>query len=344
MKISELGEFGLIDRIAHLLPAAPSNVVVGIGDDVAVMQTQDGNYLLATCDIQVENVHFLADKITPYQLGRKIVAINVSDIAAMGGSPDWALVSLALPQHKEVDFVDELYRGMQEQIEAAGAYIVGGNISGTRKDVVVDLFLLGNVAPLQLICRDGAKQGDLIMVTGTLGDSRAGFELIRDQQLVVSENARRQANQRHLTPQPRLLEGQMLGRCGRLHAMADVSDGLLGDLGHICRASRVGAEIWAQDIPVGEACLEVAAASGTDGLDWALTGGEDYELLFAAAPDAVQEIEAMLLNETGTSCRVIGRVVSESKEIRVLFADGSDATRNYRRSGWDHFAGNTRKD
>lgn len=344
MKISEIGEFGLIDRIVHLLPAAPSNVVVGIGDDVAVLQTHDGNYLLATCDIQVENVHFLADKITPYQLGRKIVAINVSDIAAMGGSPDWALVSLALPQHKEVDFVDELYRGMQEQIEAAGAYIVGGNISGARKDVVVDLFLLGKVAPQHLICRDGAKQGDLIMITGTLGDSRAGFELIRDQQLLVSENARRQANQRHLTPQPRLLEGQMLGRYGKVHAMADVSDGLLGDLGHICRASRVGAEIWAQDIPVGEACLEVAAASGADGLDWALTGGEDYELLFTAGPDAVQEIEAMLLNETGTSCRVIGRVVSEPKAIRVLFADGSDATRNYQRSGWDHFAENTRKD
>ena len=344
MKINELGEFGLIDRIARMLPAASSSVVVGIGDDVAVLKHQDGSYLLATCDIQVENVHFLAEKITPYQLGRKIVAINVSDIAAMGGSPDWALVSLALPHHKEIDFVDDLYRGMQDQIEAAAAGIVGGNMSGTQNDIVVDLFLLGSVAPEHLICRDGAKQGDLIMVTGTLGDSRAGFGLISDQRLVVSENARRHATEKHLTPQPRLLEGQMLGRCGKVHAMADVSDGLLGDLRHICRASRVGAEIWGLDIPVGEACLEVAAASGAEGLEWALTGGEDYELVFTAAPGAVKEIEAMLLNETGTSSRVIGRVVSAEDAIRVLFADGSDSTRNYLRSGWDHLAENTRKD
>jgi len=342
MKISELGEFGLIERIASFLPAARSSVVVGIGDDVAVLQVRHGNYLLATCDIQVENVHFLAGKITPYQLGRKIVAINVSDIAAMGGSPDWALVSLALPKHQQVDFVDDLYRGMQEQIDAAGAAIVGGNISEVPKDVVVDFFLLGNVAPQHLIRRNGAKQGDLIMVTGTLGDSRAGLELVRVQHLLVSDNARRQASQRHLTPRPRLLEGQVLGRCGNVHAMADVSDGLLGDLGHICGASGVGAEIWAEDIPVGNACLEVAAASGKDGQEWAMTGGEDYELLFAAAPHAVQEIAAMLLNETGTSSRVIGRVVSAKDGIRVLLADGRDATRNFQRSGWDHFTANAR--
>ncbi|MDY0041527.1 MAG: thiamine-phosphate kinase, partial [Desulforhabdus sp.] len=271
MKIRDLGEFGLINRIARLLPAPPSDVVVGIGDDVAVLQARQDKYLLATCDIQIENVHFLADRITPYQLGRRIVAINVSDIAAMGGSPDWALVSLALPKHQQITFVDDLYRGMQEQMEAAAANIVGGNISGA-KDIVIDFFLLGNVAPQHLIRRNGARQGDLIMVTGTLGDSRAGVELIRGRRADVSENAHKVAIQRHLTPRPRLLQGQMLGHCGKVHAMADVSDGLLGDLRHICEASRVGAELRAQDIPVGDACLEVAAALGTDGLEWALSG------------------------------------------------------------------------
>jgi len=337
MKIRDLGEFGLINRIARLLPAPPSDVVVGIGDDVAVLQARQDKYLLATCDIQIENVHFLADRITPYQLGRRIVAINVSDIAAMGGSPDWALVSLALPKHQQITFVDDLYRGMQEQMEAAAASIVGGNISGA-KDIVIDFFLLGNVAPQHLIRRNGARQGDLIMVTGTLGDSRAGLELIRGRRADVSENAHKVAIQRHLTPRPRLLQGQMLGHCGKVHAMADVSDGLLGDLRHICEASRVGAELRAQDIPVGDACLEVAAALGTDGLEWALSGGEDYELLFTAAPEAVQEIESMLLHETGVSSRVIGRVVSAADGIRVLLADGRDATLDYQRSGWDHFA------
>jgi len=170
MRVSELGEFGLIERIARFLPTPPSDVVVGIGDDVAVLRTSGPDYLLATCDAQVENVHFIRQSISPYQLGRKIAAINVSDIAAKGGAPAWALVSLALPPDIEVSFVDELYKGMQEQIEKAGAAIVGGNLSKIREELMIDLFLLGKVAPKELVLRSGAREGDLVLVTGTLGD------------------------------------------------------------------------------------------------------------------------------------------------------------------------------
>ncbi len=191
MRISQLGEFGLIQRIKDSLPTPPPEVVVGIGDDVAVLQTSGSEYLLATCDVQVENVHFSRGAITPYQLGRKIAAINVSDIAAMAGTPLWALVSLALPQDLDTAFVDALYEGMQEQLQMAGAAIVGGNLSRIDANIVVDLCLLGRVAPENLLLRSSARRGDLILVTGWLGDSRAGLELIRRPNLTVSEEIRR---------------------------------------------------------------------------------------------------------------------------------------------------------
>lgn len=338
MRISEIGEFALIDRIARLLPSAPASVVVGIGDDVAVLRTAAGKYLLATCDVQVENVHFLPEKITSYQLGLKIAAINLSDIAAMGGTPDWALVSLVLPEHRPVSFVEDLYRGMQEQLAAAGAAIVGGNVSKAHADVIIDFFLMGHVEPPNLLCRSGAREGDAIMVSGSLGDSRAGLELLRNPDLQPPPNIRDRAIAKHLTPQPRLREGQALGRCGRVHAMADVSDGLIGDLGHICRASNLGAEIWLAEAPVGSACAQVAAAAGADPLEWALAGGEDYELLFTAAPEAARDIEDWLLQETGTVCRVIGRMTRAANGIRILTADGGHWEGADHLSGWDHFA------
>lgn len=342
MRINEIGEFALIDRIARLLPSVPASVVVGIGDDVAVLRATEGKYLLATCDVQVENVHFLPEKITPYQLGSKIAAINLSDIAAMGGTPEWALVSLVLPEHRQVSFVDGLYRGMQEQMTSAGAVIVGGNLSRAHADVVIDFFLMGHVDPRNLLCRSGAREGDVIMVTGSLGDSRAGLELLCNSALELPPDVREQAVNKHLTPQPRLREGQVLGRSGRVHAMADVSDGLIGDLGHICRASNLGAEIWLAQAPVGSACAKVAAAAGVDPLEWALTGGEDYELLFAAAPEAARSIEDLLLRETGTVCRVIGRMTPAAGGIQILTADGGKWGRADYLTGWDHFAAKQR--
>jgi len=337
MKIGDLGEFGLIDRIARLLPHPPANVVVGIGDDVAVLKTSGTEYLLATCDIQVEDVHFLRRNTTPHQLGRKVVAVNVSDIAAMGGTPLWALVSLALPDDTDVSFVEGLYSGMREQSASAGAAIVGGNLSGSSGKMAIDLFLLGRVLPEHLMLRSGARDGDLILVTGALGESRAGLELTRFPNLMVSKESRQRGLQRHLTPEPRLAEGQVLGRSGKVHAMLDVSDGLLGDLGHICRAGGVGAEIWIKDLPVASSCREVARASGQDPVDWALSGGEDYELLLTAGEASVSEIQSMLREETGIPCHVIGRVLGGCREIRIVSPEGGESLYALDKLGWDHF-------
>ncbi len=339
MRVRDLGEFGLIGRIARALPPPPSNVIVGIGDDVAVLQGSGPDYLLATCDVQVENVHFRLDTTTPYQLGRKVVAINVSDIAAMGGAPLWGLVSLALPPDTDVSFVDGLYEGMAEEMGRAGGSIVGGNLSKIHSEIVIDLCLMGSVARDKALLRKGAEVGDLVLVTGFLGDSRAGLELLRHPEWTVSEDTRRRAVERHLTPQPRLKEGQILAEIGCVHAMADVSDGLVSDLRHICGASRVGAEIWVKDLPISSACRETAGAAGMDASTWALTGGEDYELLFTAPESMAGKIQEALQNGGGTSCRVIGRTLAGPVDVRVCMPDGRTVTQAEESKGWDHFSG-----
>jgi thiamine-monophosphate kinase len=337
MLISQLGEFGLIQRIKDSLPTPPPEVVVGIGDDVAVLQTSGSEYLLATCDVQVENVHFSRDAITPYQLGRKIAAINLSDIAAMAGTPLWALVSLALPQDLDVAFVDALYEGMQEQLQIAGAAIVGGNLSRIDANIVVDLCLLGRVAPENLLLRSGARRGDLILVTGWLGDSKAGLELIRRPDLTVSEKSRRLLEQRHLMPQPRLIEGRELGASSLVHAMVDVSDGLVSDLRHICRASHVGAEIWMDSLPISPACMEAARVVGENASIWAMEGGEDYELLFTVPPGSSAEIQRIVEEEAGTCCHVLGRILDEAEGMRIRLENGTSTALSEKSAGWDHF-------
>ena len=338
MRVSDLGEFGLIGRIAGLLPSPPPDVVVGIGDDVAVLRTSGPDYLLATCDSQVENVHFVRENTTAYQLGRRVVAINVSDIAAMGGTPTWALVSLVLPRDLRVGFVDELYLGMREAMQEAGAAIVGGNISKIQGDMVIDLFLLGRISPDKIVLRSGAMEGDMIMVTNTLGDSRAGLELLRHPLLKVSKASHDHVQMKHLTPQPRLQEGQILAGSGYVHAMADISDGLVSDLGHICRASHVGGEIWVDHLPIGPESREVAHAAGLDASQWALGGGEDYELLFTVAPEFASNVQLAIENETGTKVHVVGQIVDELQGIRLSLSNGEKIPCPPGPLGWDHFA------
>lgn len=338
MRVRDVGEFGLIDRIARLVPASSPDVVVGIGDDVAVLRVGSSDYLLATCDIQVEHVHFRRDWITPRQLGHRVAAVNLSDVAAMGGLPAWGLVSLALPDELEVAFVEELYGGLREALEDVNGCVVGGNISRHPADILVDFTLLGRVEPESLVLRRGGRPGDWIFVTGTLGDSRAGLELLRNPSPAVSGSIREEVVSRHLGPRARTKAGRLLGLSRRVHAMADVSDGLLADLGHVCRASGVSARVRAVDVPVGAGCRQVAFAVGVDPLRWALAGGEDYELLFMADPEHADFLMQRLRVEAETECRVIGDVGDGPPEVVVTLADGEPLTGAVLEAGgWDHF-------
>ncbi|MGC8873621.1 MAG: thiamine-phosphate kinase [Chloroflexia bacterium] len=339
MRIRDLGEFGLIDRIARRLPPPGEGVVVGIGDDVAVLRLgeEDGrrNLLLATCDIQVEDVHFLKGRIIPQQLGRKVVAINVSDIAAMGGLPHYLLVSLVLPKETDVAFVDGLYEGMQEECARWGVTVVGGNMAHSPAGIVVDVFLLGEVEPGLVLQRSGARVGDRVLVTGTLGDSAAGLALLLGPEAECAPDHRRQLHDSHLTPTPRLPEGRAIARSGLATAMIDVSDGLASDIGHICEMSRVGVRIDLEALPISEAARALARPLGKDPCEWALFGGEDYELLFTAPPDRAEELALQVQEETGTPVSIIGEIVPAEQGMSLMRSDGTRVP--LRAGGWDHF-------
>ncbi|MFQ6001329.1 MAG: thiamine-phosphate kinase [Anaerolineae bacterium] len=332
MRITEIGEFGLIDRVKEALGPPGAGVVVGIGDDVAVLRARGDKFLLATCDIQVEGIHFLKEAISPYQLGRKAAAINISDIAAMGGVPTYLLVSLALPKETTVGYVDGLYEGLKIEAEAAGVQIVGGNMSHSS-GMMIDIFLLGEVEAEHLLLRSGARPGDKVLVTGSVGGSGAGLALLLDPTAERTGEEAKRVLKAHLTPTPRLKEGRAIARSRLATSMIDVSDGTVSDVGHICEASGVGVRLWAHALPVSPATRAVAEALGKDPLEWALHSGEDYELLFTAPADKAEQLAVLVEDETTTPVTIIGEIIEEG--MNLVLPDGESLPLEPK--GWDHF-------
>jgi thiamine-monophosphate kinase len=336
MKISELGEFPLIDRIAAIAATDRDDVIVGIGDDVAVLDCGGEEWVLAKVDSQVEGTHYQADLITPHQLGRRALAINLSDIAAVGGRPTHALVSLALPAETEVGWVDEFYAGLREEGDSYGVAVVGGNMARSETQAYVDVFVLGLVAPDLLMLRSGARPGDAVLVTGQLGDSAAGLRLLLDPALQVSQSQRDRLVERHLTPRPRLPESAAIARSGVATAMIDLSDGLSSDIGHICQRSGVGVRILERCLPISAGARQVAEITGERAAKLALDGGEDYELCFTAPSAEAESLAAAVLSSTGTEVAIIGEVVPQD-EGKSLVLEGEHEV-DLVPGGWDHFA------
>ena len=333
--ISDLGEFGLIDLIQRLLPKPGGNVILGIGDDTAALRLQDGRLLLATCDVQVEGRHFRRDRISPYLLGRRTAAINLSDIAAMGGTPLYPLVSLGLPSELEVSWVEEFYRGLETELSTEGALVVGGNLTSAEK-IFVDLTLLGEVAEEEMLTRSGGGPGDRILVTGALGTSCAGL-LAFDEGLSSHADVA-EATTAHLTPRARVKEGRSIAKTKLATSMIDISDGLAGDLHHLCLASGYSARIWADRLPIAPVTREVARRLRKDPLDLALHGGEDYELLFTAPASAVEEIREEVYKASGTQVALIGEMLEASgpgPAMWLALPEGRQESLQPR--GWDHF-------
>ncbi len=332
----DIGEFALISRLAQHVPAHRLDMLEGIGDDVAVLRLGAGRLLLLTCDIQVAGVHFMPEAISPYQLGHKIAAINLSDIGSAGGQPAHFLISLGLPADTEVEYLEALYDGLRDECTPFGVDVAGGNIS-QMPVFMIDAFLTGEVSEENLLRRSGARPGDLVLVTGSLGGSRAGLEWVLHSHLAndIPHATVDTALKVHLTPTPRVREGQALARSGGATAMIDVSDGLVADLGHICDQSEVGARLWAGKIPVAEVARQIAGAAMADPLAWALGGGEDYELCFTARPEAVDWISTAVARDLGTPVHVIGEILPKDEGRRLRLPDGSD--RPLEQAGWDHF-------
>ncbi len=319
-----MGEFGLIDLLAKMAGGGrDKQLLIGIGDDAAAWKG-DTSIQLATVDSFIQDVHFPAG-IAPWpELGGKALAVNLSDIAAMGGAPRYGLVSLALPPQTEVDDVTALYTGMLELAKKHKVTIVGGDISNAPL-VVISITVLGSSPQKQILTRSSAKPGEMVAVTGHLGAAAAGLEMLT-KKLKFAPQATARFRQAFLHPTPRIAEGQLLLEQGVKTAI-DISDGLVADLNQICKASRVGASIDTNRVPVEP---KVLAAFGDKALELALTGGEDYELLFTAGTEIIDKVKK------AASCpiTVIGEITA-GKGVTVVDRQGNPVDSG--KSGWEHF-------
>jgi len=330
MKISEIGEFGLIEILRNLIEADKAeqdpHLILGAGDDAAVWRS-DAGVNLATVDCLVQDVHFKLEQTSRRELGWKALAVSLSDIAAMGGIPKYALLSLGLPEETDVEDVAELYRGVLELAVRFDVKVIGGNISRAPL-VFIDSGVYGTTSsPDVMLTRSAALPGDEIAVTGYLGAAAGGLKIITND-LPLKDAIRNPLLQAFNTPFPRIEEGQKLAAVGVKCAM-DISDGLTADLGHICEASRVAAIINIDSVPVHPA---VKTAFGEGALDMAVSGGEDYELLFTAGHDIIEKLK----KQVDFPVTVIGRIIA-GDEHRVNLLDASGKKYKPSAKGWNHF-------
>jgi thiamine-monophosphate kinase len=339
LKISGVGELLLLDRIRERFKSKSENIIAGIGDDAAVIKPANRN-LLVTTDMMVEKVHFDLGYITPYQLGSKLISVNVSDVYAMGGLPAFVLLNIALNRNTEAAFVDMLFDGIQDALKAYKIVLIGGDLSASKKNLVLSATLIGYAE--KQILRSGAKAGDRIYVTGNLGDSACGLELLKRIKCQVPLNKDRTTKnsalriphsaflklglswevveplvRRHLMPEAR--NPKKIVQYAT--AMIDISDGLQIDLTRLCKESKVGARIFKEKIPISAEMKEAASLLGLSPLGLALTGGEDYELLFTAPPE--KKVKAIY----------IGDIVKSKRSI----VDGSGKEKPFSAEGYRHF-------
>ena len=332
MKVSELGEFGLIELLSDVVAqssiageAAQRQPLVGIGDDAAVW-CNNSSISLATTDTLIQDVHFSLKTITWRELGHKALAVNLSDIAAMGGWPQYAMVSPALPTDTEVEWVIQLYQGMAEMAHRFDVFIVGGNVS-RAPIVIINISLIGSAGDDAILTRSAALLGELVAVTGYLGSSAAGLRML-NQHLKFDADTATLLRQAHFCPQPRITEGQLLAHRG-VRAAIDISDGLVSDLSQLCKASKVAARIRVDKVPIHPL---VKSNFKDDCLCLALSGGEDYELLFTGSMEIIEGIR----DEMTCPVTVIGEIVEGDPGHVSLIDEGGNAF-GWNKKGWEHF-------
>lgn len=320
--LSDLGEFNFIERIARLISASPQ-VIEGIGDDCAVLAIGD-RLLLVSCDLSIENIHFRRSAATPEDIGWKAAASALSDIAAMGGQPLFALVALAAPPDTDPAELEALFQGMVEATEHCNAIIVGGDTTRSENGITIDVTVIGEAPQGRYLTRKGAQPGDLLVITGSPGLSAAGLHAQAGGQETPA------LHRAHYHPLPRVREGQWLCKNDAIHALIDTSDGLTQDAGHIAERSGLGIEITSAKLPIDNHLSEYCARHNLDPFPLALTGGEDYELAFALDKEQADEILQAFQGEFSLNATIVGEFTQAFQGVRV---DG----RSPRLTGFDHF-------
>jgi len=325
------GERAIIARIRQAAGGAAADLLLGIGDDCAVYKTAPDRVSLVSTDTMVEGVHFDLIWHPPLALGRKAASVNISDIAAMGGRPRFALLSLALPPALGSQWLTGFMAGFLAVLAEQEVVLIGGDTVQGGHEVVLSVTVLGEMAEVELLTRKGARIGDLVMVSGFLGEAAAGLALCRLglerepgwQPLVAA----------HLDPVPQVALGRVLAASGLVHALQDLSDGLATDLAHICAESGVGAEVAAEKIPLSSLLRQAAETCGQSALDWALAGGEDYQLLLTADKQQAAALGSLVREKTGQELFVVGRIV----EGQGVFLEEAGQRREISYRGYEHF-------
>ena len=332
--LNQLGEFGLLRHLFGRIPFPSRPVLIGPGDDAAVLRASADRDWVVTTDMLVEAVDFNRAYSSYRQIGYKALAVNLSDIAAMGGRPVAFLVGLAAPGRTPVRTVDDIYRGMLTLAHRYEVALIGGDVSAARQGITISVMVLGTVEHGDAVTRSGAKSGDRIYVTGTLGDSRAGLEILKKKRRLKPSAVKPYLVRRHFFPTPRIEFGRLLSRRKWATAMIDLSDGLASDLRHLCAASRVGARLEWTRLPVSPALAAYARRLNRSAADYALRGGEDFELLFTVDRSRGAAVEAAA-KRMALTVTPIGTVVSKGLGITLIGKERREIPLTVR--GYEHF-------
>ena len=333
MTLKDIGEFGFIKKISRGCLIRPDHVIKSIGDDAAAFTIEPDLVSLITTDLLVERIHFIRNSISGFDLGYKSLAVNLSDIAAMGGKAREAFISIAVPPDCSLEYLEALYDGMKSLAARFDVNILGGDTTRSKDDLIINITVHGTVDHAQMLCRDAARPGDIIVSSGYLGDSRAGLHLILNN--IPTDTEDLQALSRaHVLPEPHLHEGRFLASQPGTHAGIDTSDGLSSDLAHIAEESQVGATLYSDKIPVSESLLKFCSRYDFDPVEYALSGGEDYTLLCTIAPESANETAAKFQAEFKKPLFLIGEI-NDSNHLEIIYPDGS--SKPITPTGWNHF-------
>jgi thiamine-monophosphate kinase len=334
MKISELGEFAFINRIAPPFVENLPDYLTGIGDDCAVVPWKDDTCLLVTTDMLIEDSHFLREKIPPEHLGYKSLAVNLSDIAAMGGEPQNAFISIGIPSDVDVEWLDCFYNGLHSIASETKVKLLGGDTTKSGKHLIINIVVLGLVKNSRIKYRSGAQDKDILCVTDYLGDSGAGLKVLLDN-LELNDLHKYLINRHHL-PRPHIEEGIWLAQQEEVHTMIDVSDGIDSDIHRIMERSDCGAKVDLESLPVSDVLKRSSEQNGWNMYELAATAGEDYCLLCSIAQKDFSKIAHDFESKFKRSLYPFGAITRESQKLTYYF-DGQEVQLG--KHGFDHFTG-----
>lgn len=331
-----ISEFEFIESLKAGAVNRAEDVDLGIGDDAAVFAPKPGMRAVVSTDLLMEGIHFIWRPENAYYIGRKTIAVNLSDMAAMGATPRHVFISLAKPKHVDFAGLAAMYRGVQDMCREFGINILGGDTTSSQHDLVINIAIYGEGSAKELIMRGGGKPGDILLVSDYLGDARAGLKILLENKAVMNATEL-YLLQKHLDPRPNVAEGLFFAKSGRVSAMLDLSDGLSSDVRHLGNASNCGVVLWQDKLPLSPQLRTYAEAENLDAAKTALAGGDDYFLLLASPANKVGELQARFKTQFGRPLFAIGELTAQPG----FYLQTATGLMELEALGWDHFLGPT---